>query len=89
MYFLDLNEKALVLRVDVHQGTLLHYKVSFLGLTAFHLDCQHATPWERIELTDLMITKSEKGWVIEINIWDSGNLRISCADIIVNGAELR
>jgi hypothetical protein len=92
---LDLVSKTLAMRVEVlKSGSLAVYDVQFLAVSELHFEDELGSTWERLELRELVIDQAPEGsateeWAVWMNFWDTAQLRLKCAQIVIDGTPLR
>ncbi len=93
-YSLDLLEKSFSMHIDVLDGeTSSSYDLLFDTVRRFTLEDEALSPWERLELTEIVIEHppEESGteeWEIWISFWDVAHLSLRCRSVLVDGRPL-
>lgn len=91
----DLIAKSLRFRIEVlNAGSLSVYDLQFLAVSELHFDDELGGCWERLELREIVIDQVPEGsateeWAVWLNFWDTAQLRLKCAQILIDGTPLR
>ncbi len=91
----DLIAKSLGFRIEVlKSGSLSVYDIQFLAVSELHFEDELGGRWERLELREIAIDQVPEGsateeWSVWMNFWDTAQLRLKCAQIMIDGTPLR
>ncbi len=87
----DMLEHSLELKVKVlDSGIENNYKVVFLQIS--NLEIFYENPensWDYVELTEIAVKKENNFYNINCDFWSTGEMKLICKKIMVNGVEVK